>query len=110
MKIKTRIITLAVCILIGGVLYYYFDKTIINNPAGLTATAEAYQTAKSIFKDDIAKNHKFPKIYLIEKEKNFGGNSAKATSGMNGALTKYQKELESKIHSNNSQKIHLNQV
>jgi flavocytochrome c len=61
--------------------------------AGLTATAEAYQTAKSIFKDDIAKNHKFPKIYLIEKEKNFGGNSAKATSGMNGALTKYQKEL-----------------
>jgi len=61
--------------------------------AGLTAVAEAYQTAKKIYNDDIAKNHKFPKIYLIEKEKNIGGNSAKATSGMNGALTKYQKEL-----------------
>ncbi|ORX41846.1 Flavocytochrome c, partial [Piromyces finnis] len=61
--------------------------------AGLTATIEAYQTAKKIYKDEIEKNHSFPKIYLIEKEKSIGGNSAKATSGINGALTKYQKEL-----------------
>jgi len=61
--------------------------------AGLTAVVEAYQTAKKIYTDEIAKNHSFPKIYLIEKEKGIGGNSAKATSGINGALTKYQKAL-----------------
>jgi len=114
MKLKERLIALGISILTGALLYYYFNKTILNSGdnimgsidentdtivivgsglAGLSATAEAYQTAKKIFKDDIAKNHKFPKIYLIEKEKNIGGNSAKATSGMNGALTKYQKEL-----------------
>lgn len=62
--------------------------------AGLSATIEAYNTAKEIYDNDesIAKQHSFPKIYLIEKERSIGGNSAKATSGINGALTKYQKQ------------------
>jgi len=114
MKLKTRIICIFVSILTFGVLYYINKKgnlelklnnmsslnedtenivVIGSGLAGLTAVIEAYQTAKKIYTDDLAKNHKFPKIYLIEKEKGIGGNSAKATSGINGALTKYQKEL-----------------
>jgi len=110
MKLKTRIFCIFSSILIFGILFYVnrrsnlelnldsmsSNENIIvvgSGLAGLTATIEAYQTAKKIYNDDIAKIHSFPKIYLIEKEKNIGGNSAKATSGINGALTKYQKEL-----------------
>jgi flavocytochrome c len=114
MKLKTLIFFIFTSLIIFGFLFYInkksnlsidlskmslsnerFDSIVVVGAglAGLTAVIEAYQTAKKIYNDDIAKIHSFPKIYLIEKEKNIGGNSAKATSGMNGALTKYQKEL-----------------
>jgi flavocytochrome c len=114
MKLKTRIFYIFTLILTIGILFFINKKRNLelkiskmgsvsensNNIvvvgaglAGLTAVIEAYQTAKKIYNDDISKIHSFPKIYLIEKEKNIGGNSAKATSGINGALTKYQKEL-----------------
>jgi len=48
--------------------------------AGLSATIEAAQHGA--------------RITIIEKEKSLGGNSAKATSGMNGAGTEPQKVLE----------------
>jgi len=114
MKFKTRILYIVLSILTVGLLFYYnirfnLKKINIDNMsladdnsenivvigsglAGLSAVVEAYHTAKAIYNDEIAKNHPFPKIYLIEKEKGIGGNSAKATSGINGALTKYQKE------------------
>jgi flavocytochrome c len=113
MKLKTRLFFIFTSILTVVILFYFnkksntdfnFDMSSFNENtenvivigsglAGLTATIEAYQTAKKIYNGEIEKNHQFPKIYLIEKEKNIGGNSAKATSGINGALTKYQKEL-----------------
>jgi len=117
MKLKTRIFCLFTSIVTVVVLFYlnkktdlgiHFNKFVSTNKnndssdtiivigsglAGLTATVEAYQTAKKIYSGNLTKNHSFPKIYLFEKEKNIGGNSAKATSGINGCLTKYQKEL-----------------
>jgi len=114
MKFKTRILYIFLSILIVFLLFYYNKRynlklnidnmsladdnsenivVIGSGLAGLSAVIEAYHTAKEIYSDEIAKNHPFPKIYLIEKEKGIGGNSAKATSGINGALTKYQKEL-----------------
>jgi len=50
--------------------------------AGLSAAIEAYNAGAS--------------VVLIDKMKSFGGNSAKATSGINGAHTKYQ--IESNIN------------
>jgi len=112
MKLKTRLFFIFTSILTFGILIYLnkkgsssinIDNMVEDNTeniiivgsglAGLTATIEAYQTAKKIYNGEIEKNHSFPKIYLIEKEKGVGGNSAKATSGINGALTKYQKDL-----------------
>ena len=47
--------------------------------AGLSATIEAVRHGA--------------KVTLVEKEKNLGGNSAKATSGMNAVGTEFQRAL-----------------
>ncbi|KNC80457.1 hypothetical protein SARC_07182 [Sphaeroforma arctica JP610] len=48
--------------------------------AGLSASIEAYNAGAN--------------VVLVEKEPRVGGNSAKATSGINGAASKYQKNAE----------------
>ncbi|CAD5234202.1 unnamed protein product [Bursaphelenchus xylophilus] len=48
--------------------------------AGLSATIEALE-------------HGADKVYLVDKEKDLGGNSAKATSGINGCNTETQRTL-----------------
>ncbi|KXS09710.1 Flavocytochrome c [Gonapodya prolifera JEL478] len=49
--------------------------------AGLSAVIEAHEA--------LSRQGRNPRIVLLEREKNVGGNSAKATSGING-LTSYQ--------------------
>eukprot|EP00123_Amoebidium_parasiticum_P016422 comp23421_c1_seq2/m.38956 comp23421_c1_seq2/g.38956 ORF comp23421_c1_seq2/g.38956 comp23421_c1_seq2/m.38956 type:complete len:137 (-) comp23421_c1_seq2:43-453(-) len=46
--------------------------------AGLAATVEAHRAGASVI--------------LVEKEPRLGGNSAKATSGINGAVTRFQEQ------------------
>lgn len=57
----------------------YDDPVIVvgGGLAGLSATISALENGAS-------------KVYLLDKEKDLGGNSAKATSGMNGCNTRAQ--------------------
>jgi flavocytochrome c len=56
--------------------------------AGLSATVEAIDEAHNLLQGKAGKNIR---IVVMEKETNVGGNSAKATSGINGTPTRAQK-------------------
>lgn len=47
------------------------------------------------------------KVLVVDKNGFFGGNSTKATSGINGALTKTQVALDIKVDSFFSMRFHL---